>query len=209
MRKSLFACAALGLSLGGPAWAQATCETSVEKEKVGEFIATYEVDAKGAVTSRTATFVPERNDDFGKQGDGFGRPGLMIDYQLGADGVLAGPTVVSVLVNRFKDVAGTTPSMKGVTYRVTIGEAPPMNLDAEGGYGQGLARALRQTPGKLVLVEVVNNKDKVVAAAKFDLGKTANLQKLVTTAQAAVDKGVAAYAALAAEGKAGKSCPVR
>ena len=209
MRKSLFACAVLGLSLGGPAWAQATCETSVEKEKVGEFIATYEVDAKGAVTSRTATFVPERNDDFGKQGDGFGRPGLMMDYQLGADGVLTGPTTVSIMLNRFTDVHGTTPSMKGVSYRVTIGEAAPMKWEAESSVAQALARALRQNPGKLVLVEVVNSKDKVLSAAKFDFSKTAELQKLVTTAQATVDKGVAAYAALAAQGKAGKTCPVR
>lgn len=207
MRQSLFACAVLGLSLGGPAWAQATCETSIEKEKVGEFIATYEVDAKGAVTSRTATFMPQRNEDFGKQGDGFGRPGLMMDYKLDADGVLTGPTVVSVLVNRFKDVNGTTPSMSGVSFRVTIGEAEPMKLDAQGGYGQALARALRQNADKLVLVEVVNSKDKVLAAAKFDFSKTGELQKLVTDTRARVEKMTANYATLVAEGKAGKNCP--
>src|SRR5262245_19030590 len=108
MRRSLFTCAVLGLAISGSAWAQATCETSVEKEKVGELIATFELNSKGAVTGRTATFVPERDDTFGKDGGGFARPGLLMDYNLGDDGALTGPTVVSVLLNRFRDVIGTT-----------------------------------------------------------------------------------------------------
>jgi hypothetical protein len=208
MRLSLFACAVLGLAMGGPARAQAACEANVEDEKVGELTASYQLDARGVITNRIAIFVPVRDDGFGSQGDGFARPSLMMDYKLGEDSAITGPTTVSILQSRYAGPGGQTPTTNGISHKVTIGNADPLKWAVnEAGYSQGLARALRQSPGKPVTIEVVNSKDKILAAARFDLSKTGELQKMVADAKARADQRAADYARLVAEGKAGKSCP--
>jgi hypothetical protein len=198
----------LGLAMGCPAWAQATCEAIVVEENVGEMTASYKVDSSGIVTTRIAIFIPARDETFSKQGDGFVRPGLMMEYKLGEEGAITGPTVASILLSRYTEPGGQLPTMSGISYRVTIGDAEPLKWAAQGlDYAQGLGRALRQSPGKPVTIEVVNDEDKVLAAAKFDFSKTDKLQKLVADAKARGDKLAASYAKLVAEGKAGKSCP--
>lgn len=190
------------------AHAQITCEGSASG-KVGELIASYELEKSGSVKSLVVNWLPERKDGVGVESDNFSRPSLILDYRITDAGVLAGPSGASVLITSFKDNDGKpAPPRSSVTIHAGAAGAEPINWAANTTTGEKeLAKLVADKSPAVLMIELKDKAGKVLASSEYDLSQTAEAQKLAQEAKADGDKRVAAFAKLAAEGKAGNSCP--
>lgn len=216
MRRFFLLSCVLGLAISGAAHAQAaaTCEASADKDGIGEVIADYELDKTGQVTKLTATWAPEKKEGVGEESENFGRPSMMMDYRFATDGALSGPTSAIVMINRFQPPGGAkAPPLSTVTVKVTLAGAGVDPITWPGnttGSDAAVAKVIRETSPKSIKAEILNKANgKLMASAEFDLSKMAEVQKLATKAKADGDRRVAAFAKLAADGKAGDTCPAK
>ncbi|MDP3492488.1 MAG: hypothetical protein Q8R82_05200 [Hyphomonadaceae bacterium] len=153
------------LTAAAPAAAQA-CEASVIS-KPGEVIAALEGGRTGPVLVMWSV---ERREGVGEEADHFARPGLMIDFRVGADGALA-PERVVVSVTRYSDPElGRAPPLSEVRVRAVPAGSRAIEWGGDDpSKGEAaLAKQLKGAwPAELV-VEVVA-RGVVVASSTFDL----------------------------------------
>jgi hypothetical protein len=206
--RALFASGFVALAMTGAAHAQITCEGSASG-KIGEVIASYELEKSGSVKSLAVNWLPERKDGAGVESDNFSRPSLILDYRITDAGVLAGPTGASVLITSFKgDDGKPAPPRSSVTIHASAAGAEPVDWAANTTTGEkALAKLVNEKAPAALMIELKDKAGKTLASSEYDLSQTAEAQRLAQEAKADGDKRVAAFAKLAGEGKAGETCP--
>jgi hypothetical protein len=206
--RALLVSGLIAIATTGAARAQVTCEGSASG-KVGEVIASYELEKSGSVKSLIVNWLPERKDAAGVESDNFSRPSLILDYRITDAGALAGPSGASVLITSFKDNDGKAPPPRSsVKVHASAAGAEPVEWMSNTTTGEkDLAKLVGEKAPAALMIELRDKAGKVLASSEYDLSQTAEVQKLATEAKADGDKRVAAFAKLAADGKAGTSCP--
>jgi hypothetical protein len=203
----MFATAIVGAGTGAGEAATLRCEWSASGE-AGEAILAFDLDEATRATSRPApSWMPARIEGEGEASDHFARPALALDFRVGADGALTGPTRANVLISRYSDRdVGAAPKLSQVQVRAIADGAEaamaPSWSPADAAEGEaGLARLIREAPPARLTLQVRDAQGRVLASASFRIGDLGEMRRLAGEARAGLEARMAAMDASA------KGCP--
>ncbi|HVY89790.1 MAG TPA: hypothetical protein VG942_13030 [Hyphomonadaceae bacterium] len=189
-----------------PAFAQEpiSCDASADKDGVGEFDITYNLDKDGNLKGIIASFTPERMDD-ASDSDFFGKPRILLNYKLSDTGEITSLTTSQLLLTKYKGAYGDM-SVKATA----DAEAPLTWKGNESRTGEEkLADLLRDKKPKKLNIQLIGKDGKAVwGNASFDLSKPEEIQALATKARTDAEKMKDDAKAAVAGGKALTKCPV-